>query len=237
MVTDAETILVVDDDDAVRAMLVAYVTAGGYQVCSAADATSALNQLEAQPVDLVLLDLNLPDANGMELAKKMRQDYGCAVIMVTERSAPEDRAEGLECGADDYLPKPVFPRELMARLRKVLDYRKLLPSPAQARTNAVFGFGEWRMDLGNRVLADQAGKEQDLTPAEFDLLAILIGSPGQLFTREQLVSLSPNSDAESGPRSVDILVSRLRKKLRDESGIIQTCRGHGYRCAVPVASL
>lgn len=232
--TDAAHILVVDDDPAVRAMLCAYVRSGGYRVCAAADAADARALLDLGGVDLVLLDLNLPDANGMTLAREMMTRFGVGIVMVTERGSPEDRADGLELGADDYLPKPVFPRELLARLKKVLDNRATRPAVGGAPPR--WHFNGWSLDPLNRYLLDDQGEKVDLTPAEFDLLAILAGRPGRLQSREQLMSALGSDEGESGMRSVDILISRLRKKLGDgeHSRMIETCRGHGYRFAAEI---
>ncbi|HVI52834.1 MAG TPA: response regulator transcription factor [Candidatus Sulfotelmatobacter sp.] len=232
--TEMAHILVVDDDPAVRAMLSAYVKSGGYRVSEAGDATDAKALLTLGDIDLVLLDLNLPDANGMVLAREMMNRWGVGIVMVTERNSPEDRADGLELGADDYLPKPVFPRELLARLRKALDNR--VARPAGGGSQQRWRFNGWSLDPLNRFLLDDQGEKVDLTPAEFDLLSILAGRPGRLQSREQLMSALGSDDGESGTRSVDILVSRLRKKLGDgdHGRMIETCRGHGYRFAAEV---
>ena len=226
-------ILVVDDDPAVRALLCAYVRSGGYRVSEAGDAEDAKALLGLDDVDLVLLDLNLPDANGMVLAREMMARWGVAIVMVTERNTPEDRADGLELGADDYLPKPVFPRELLARLRKVLENRASRPT---AGTGALLRFDGWSLDPLNRAVSAPSGQRLDLTPAEFDLLSILVTRPGRLQSREQLMRAIGSDDGEAGTRSVDILISRLRKKMGDgEAGkLIETCRGHGYRFAAEV---
>ena len=227
-------ILVVDDDPAVRAMLEAYVKSGGYRVSEAEDATDARGHLELGGIDLVLLDLNLPDANGMVLARELMKRFGVSIVMVTERNSPEDRADGLELGADDYLPKPVYPRELLARLRKALDNRVTRPAGSGARQ--LWCFQGWSLDPQNRVLLDDQDERVDLTPAEFNLLAYLAGRPGRLLSREQLMSALGSDDGESGMRSVDILISRLRKKLGDgdHARMIETCRGHGYRFVAEV---
>lgn len=222
-------ILVVDDDPAVRALLSAYVRSGGYRASEAEDAGEARALMAMDDVDLVLLDLNLPDISGMVLAREMMARWPVSIIMVTERNAPEDRADGLELGADDYLSKPVFPRELLARLRKVLDNRAVRPP---APTQAALRFDGWELDTLNRVLTSPRGAPIDLTPAEFDLLSTLVHRPGRLQSREQLMHAIGSDDGEAGTRSVDILISRLRKKMGGH--YIETCRGHGYRFAMDV---
>lgn len=230
-------ILVVDDDAAVRALLSAYVKSGGFRVSAAADAADARAFLDLGDVDLVLLDLNLPDANGMALAREVMTRWNVAVIMVTERTAPEDRADGLELGAEDYLPKPVYPRELLARLRKALDNRGPRPmGRPPGRVLPVLAFEGWSLDTANRTLADARGRRVELTPAEFDLLAILVERAGRLQSRDQLMRAIGTDESDSGARSVDILISRLRRKLGETDGarLIETCRGHGYRFSAPV---
>lgn len=225
-------ILVVDDDAAVRALLCAYVRSGGYRVSEAADAEDARALLSLEEIDLVLLDLNLPDANGMVLARELMTRWAVGIVMVTDRNSPEDRADGLELGADDYLPKPVFPRELLARLRKALDSRASRPS---SPASALLHFDGWSLDPTNRVLSAAQGGALELTPAEFDMLSTLVSRPGRLQSREQLMRAIGSDDNESGTRSVDILISRLRKKMGDgDSKLIETCRGHGYRFVAEV---
>jgi DNA-binding response OmpR family regulator len=226
-------ILVVDDDAAVRALLCAYVRTGGYKVSEAADAEEARRLMSREGIDLVLLDLNLPDANGMALARELMMRWGVGIIMVTERNTPDDRADGLELGADDYLPKPVFPRELLARVGKILANRAV--RMVGGRTQ-LLRFEGWSLDPVNRALAAPDGRPVELTPAEFDLLSTLVNRPGQLLSREQLMRAVGSDEGEAGTRSVDILISRLRKKLCDgePDRLIETCRGHGYRFAVKV---
>lgn len=225
-------ILIVDDDEAILDLFAAYLVKGGYAVSVAADAGSARAILRTEKIDVVLLDLNLPDANGMVLAREMMNKWNVRIIMVTERIAPEDRADGLELGADDYLPKPVFPRELLARLSRVLSQRP------QNKTDdhLAYRFEGWALDVRNRSLLAPDRQKVELTPAEFDLLAALVKHAGFLQTREQLIQATGGADGDTGVRSIDILVSRLRRKLGfgEQSKIIETCRGHGYRFGASV---
>lgn len=217
-------ILVVDDDPAVRAVIRACVAKAGYRVDEAEDAAGCAAWLAHGGIDLILLDVNLPDGDGLTLARRARQQGGAAVILVTERDTPDDRALGLEIGADDYLPKPVYPRELLARIKNVLD-RRSGPTPTPGTK---LHFPGWTLDQAERVVADPLGRALDLTPAEFDLLAILVTRAGRMQSRDQLMAALGSAETESGPRSIDILISRLRKKL-DADSLIETCRGHGYR--------
>lgn len=236
-------VLVVEDDEAVGAMLGAYVEKAGYRVSLVPDGLGMRAVLDTMAVDLVLLDLNLPDANGMSLARELRNrsnlnagiDHSSmGIIMVTDRTAPADRALGLEIGADDYVTKPVYPRELVARIKNVLDRRA--PS-SQGGDQNVYRFGEWMLDVENRSLIGQDKSRPDLTPAEFDVLAMLVTRAGRMQTRDQMMAALSDSDSESSPRSVDVLVSRIRRKLNDERAnpMIETCRGHGYKFIAEVA--
>ena len=138
----------------------------------------------------------------------------------------------MEIGADDYLAKPVYPRELLARIKNVLDRRA---GPRAAGGSHRHDFAGWTLDSAERVVTDVQGRPLDLTPAEFDLLAVLVTRAGRVQTRDQLMDSLGSAETEAGPRSIDILISRLRKKLDDDgSGLIETCRGHGYRFTAKV---
>ena len=223
-----DSILVVDDDPVVRRLIAACLEKAGYRVAQAEDATGLRAWLTAEPPDLVVLDLNLPDGDGLSLARELRARSDLGIIMVTERGAPDDRALGIEVGADDYLPKPVYPRELLARVRSVLERRAGLFRPG-----ARLRFADWIMDLGERKVSDAQGNAVSLTPAEFDLLHVLARRAGRMQSREALMAALGTEDEESGLRSIDILVSRLRKKLAGPP-VIETCRGHGYRFGATV---
>lgn len=226
-----QRILVVDDDAAVRALMLACVGNAGFRVDAAADAAECRAMLDGYGVDLVLLDLNLPDGNGLTLAREIRARHGVAVIMVTERGSPDERAQGLEIGADDYIAKPVYPRELLARIRNVLERRAgSLANPASPH---LLRLGRWTLDTLNRTLTGGDGRALDLTPAEFDLIAILASRMGRIQSRDALMDALGSAETEAGPRSIDILISRLRKKLGADGGMIETCRGHGYRFVAP----
>lgn len=222
-------ILVVDDDPVVRAVITACVAKAGYRVDAAEDAAGLKAWLDHGGIDLVLLDVNLPDGDGMALARQVRARGGMGIIMVTERGAPDDRAHGLEIGADDYLPKPVYPRELLARIRNVLERRVAVPTEGNANR---LNFGDWQLDSVERQVRDGLGRVLELTPAEFDLLAVLVGRAGRMQSRDQLMEAVGTADSEAGSRSIDILISRLRKKMGAE--LIETCRGHGYRFTAKV---
>ncbi|EKV27497.1 two component transcriptional regulator, winged helix family [Caenispirillum salinarum AK4] len=226
-------ILVVEDDGAVREMIAAFLSNAGYDVQTAADGFAMQQVLESAPVDLLLLDLGLPDCDGLEVARALRARSKLGIIMVTSRDEPDARADGLETGADDYITKPFFPRELLARVRNVLDRAGGGNLDMVAAQTAVFG--GWIMDRPNRRVVSEDGRAAALTGAEFDLLAALVDQPGVLLTREALAAAVAEKKPGAGPRAIDILVSRLRRKLDDDGTLIETCRGHGYRFAGVVA--
>lgn len=230
-----EHILIVEDDEAVRSLLAALMRKAGYTVTLAVDWTQTQAVLPKTRIDLILLDLTLPDARGVMLVRDLRAAYSGPVIIVSERGAPDDRASGLELGAEDYLPKPVFPRELLARVRNVLDRRR--PGEAEAGGHALYRFAGCTLDTAARVVTGPDGLPVDLTPAEFDLLHCLLRRPGRVHAREELMEALGTAEGETSARSIDILVSRLRKKLGEEAGVlIETARGHGYRFSGRVTS-
>lgn len=224
-------VLIVEDDGAVCDLIAAILINAGFVVQTCADGFSMQMALEKEPFDLLILDLNLPDSDGLELARLLRGRSQMGIIIVSERSEPEERAKGLEIGADDYIAKPFFPRELIARVRNVLD-RTSGNEDLLVDQNNVVMFASWTLDKTNRLLISADGSSPSLTPTEFDLLAFLAGHPNQLLSRESLAASLPETRSDSGDRAIDILMSRLRKKIGDEKGdnqLIETIRGHGYR--------
>lgn len=235
-----KTILVVEDDGAVREMIAAFLRNAGHEVMTASDGYAMQQILENSTIDLVVLDLNLPDADGMDLARQVRSRSRIGIVMLTERDAPQERAAGLELGADDYIGKPFYPRELLARINNVL---ARAPSNVDFRGEPTLKVGGWLVDPDNRLVLDATGgRDARLTAAEFNLLMAFMQAPGRLLDRTDLAVVTagtmPASEAkgDAGGRSVDVLVSRLRHKLGDEGEerMIETVRGHGYRLAVPV---
>ncbi len=224
-------VLIVEDDGAVRDLIAAILGNAGFLTQTADDGFAMQMALENNTFDLLLLDLNLPDSDGLELARTLRARSQMGIIIVSERSEPEERAKGLEIGADDYITKPFFPRELVARVRNVLE-RTVGNDDMLPGGNNVINFADWTLDKDNRLLISADGKSPSLTPAEFDLLTFLATHPNQLLSRDALSDAIPEVKSDSGDRAIDILVSRLRKKIGDEKGdhqLIETIRGHGYR--------
>jgi DNA-binding response OmpR family regulator len=222
-------LLVVEDVPAVQALLATCLRGAGYWVEVAATAAEARAVLEHGEIELILLDLQLPDGDGLALARQLKQSMDIGIIIVSSSGLPEQRAQGLEVGADDYVAKPVFPRELLARVRNVLERRKGATPPAHPPGQ--LGFGRWRLDKPQRRLETVEGVPIKLTPAEFSLLVILAERPGRLLSRETLSHLLGTEHPDTDPRSIDTLISRIRRKLAGDSreALIETCRGEGYR--------
>lgn len=231
--SEAKRILIVEDDPGVRDMMVSYLGAQGFEVHAASTGRDMKAILEQVALDLILLDLNLPDADGLDLARSVRARSNLGVIIVSSRTTPEDRVNGLEIGADDYITKPFYPRELLARVKNVLE--RTVRTEGTVMDTQPAAFGEWIMDRANRLVMRTDGTEAKLTPAEFDLLSYMAARPGQLLSRDNLhdaIASESGGDVLEDSRSVDILVSRLRTKLDDNDKghrIIETVRGHGYR--------
>lgn len=227
-------LLVVDDDVDIRTLLAEQLGRAGYQVGTASDGVQMRQVLEREHVDLIVLDLNLPGEDGLTLCRDLRARSATPVIMLTARSEPIDRVLGLEMGADDYLPKPFEPRELLARIRNVLRRTEALPAnlePLAVRRARIEG---WTFDLEHRHLVDPAGRVVVLSGAEFRLLRVFAGRANKVLTREQLVVLSSGRQYEAQERAIDLQISRLRHKLGDAGGLIKTVRNEGYVLAATV---
>jgi len=227
-------ILVVDDDPELRELLTAYLTKNGFKVTAAADGRHMHAALAAVPVDLIVLDVMLPGEDGLVLCRDLRAKGPKAVpiLMLTARSDETDRIVGLEMGADDYLIKPFAARELLARIRAVLRRTRMLPPNLQpAEPPRALAFGEWVLDTTARHLIDTAGTMVSLSGAEYRLLRVFLDHPQRVLSRDQLLSLTQGRELDVFDRSVDLLVSRLRQRLRDEAHeprYIKTVRSEGY---------
>jgi DNA-binding response OmpR family regulator len=220
-------IVVVEDEQLTRTILINALQQAGFSVRAAADAEACRAALRAEPADLVVLDLGLPGQDGQSYAKELRKESDVSVLIVTARSNAE--VETLNDGADGFLRKPVEPTALIAHVNAMLR-RRHAPSEAE------FSFGSWSVDLKGRVLRKADGDIQTLTRGEFNLLALLVRAQGRIVSRE-LLSEAVNRGSRTGDefgdlRSVDALVSRLRRKLGSE--IIGTAPGFGYRLAIEV---
>ncbi len=232
--------LVVDDDPDIRELIIAQLERENFTVRAAGSVGETLAALEDAPADVVVLDLNLPDGDGLNLCRDLRsRGYADAIIMVTARDSAIDRVLGLELGADDYLTKPFEPRELLARVRNLL--RRIGGSETSAEAlarprNARFAqIGPWKLDLLLRRLVTGDGRLVMLSSAEYRLLSRMIEAPNQVLGRE---ALSPERKATVAfDRSIDLQISRLRQKLAAEPGgvdLIITVRSEGYVLAANV---
>ena len=223
----AEQILVVDDEPMVREVVVAYLAREGYSVAEAATGKAALERIADSEPDLVVLDVMLPEVDGLSVLTEVRKQGDTPVILLTARTEETDRVLGLELGADDYVIKPFSPRELVARVRSVL--RRSSPAPAPAGT---LEFGSLLIDEQARVVTLDAD-EIEMTPKEFDLLAFLARSPRQVFSRAQLLEQVWDSSPDwQDPSTVTVHVRRLRRKLeadQENPRWITTVWGVGYR--------
>lgn len=228
-------ILVVDDDHEIRELLARFLAKHGLHVSTARDGAEMSKLLDAHGIDLVVLDLMMPGEDGLSLTRRLRAQ-GCTlpIIMLTAMAEDTDRIVGLEVGADDYLPKPFNPRELLARIKAVLR-RAPAESDAPAPTSGGGGhrlrFDGWVLDMATRDLTDPDGVILTLSAGEFDLLRAFVEHPRRVLSRDQLLDLARGRQAIPFDRSIDIQVSRLRRKLNDdpkEPQLIKTVRGGGY---------
>jgi two-component system OmpR family response regulator len=229
--SDGPHILIVDDDPDIRDLLSGFLGRHGHRVHTAAEGRAMFEALETWAVDLVVLDLMLPGDDGLTLCRRLRQVSDVPVIMLTAMGEPTDRVVGLELGADDYVPKPCQPRELLARIRAVLRRRQSAGSAARERGTGVYAFAGFRLDAGGRTLTDSAGRAIDLTSGEFALLKVLLERPQRVLSREHLLDLTRGREAASFDRSIDSQISRLRRKIEADPGrprLIKTVRSAGY---------
>ena len=235
MTSTAPRILVVDDDPEIRKLLARYVESQGFRVLLAASCRELRDQLVAHHVDLIVLDVMLPDGSGLDMCRDLRaQRSNVPIILLTALKEDVDRIIGLEIGADDYLGKPFNPRELIARVRAVLRRRAEAPMPpVEAKAYRFEGF---TADPRTRQVVAPGGDDIELTGAEFDLLKTFLDRPGRVLSRDQLLDLTRGRDGDGFDRSIDVLVSRLRRKLGDGGAmkLLKTVRNGGYQLAVKV---
>jgi len=224
-------ILVVDDDLRMRDLLVRYLGGEGYEVKAAADAAAMDKLLARERYDLVVLDLMLPGEDGLAVCRRLRaQGAAPAIVMRTAKGDDVDRIVGLEMGADDYLPKPFNPRELLARINAVLRRKAPAGPPGAPAEGGTFQFGEFSLNLSTRTLT-RGGKPVQLTTGEFSVLKVLVQHPRQPLSRDKLMELARGREYEVFDRSIDVQISRLRKIVEDDPSHpkhIQTVWGFGY---------
>ena len=232
------SILVVDDDREIRNLLTDFLGANSFRAHAAADGPTMWSMLEEHPIDLIVLDLNLPGEDGLALCRKLRTRSTTPVIMLTARGEPIDRILGLEMGADDYLAKPFEPRELIARIKSVLRRTHALPPNMEnPETHKNYHFAGWVLDMVARHLVSPQGTLVMLSGAEFRLLKVFLEHANRVLSRDQLMNLAKGRDAEPFDRAIDLQVSRLRQKLGDDAKsptLLKTVRNEGYILSVPV---
>ena len=229
----SENLLVVDDDEDIRELLRTYLGSVGYTVLEAADAKALRAVLTNQPVDLILLDQRLPDADGLVLAQEIRANSNVGIIIITGFGQPVDRILGLELGADDYVAKPVDLRELLARIRSVLRRR----SPRPTELPGALDFEGWRIDPSARRLTAPGGGMVELTSGEFDLLMIFARHPNRVLSRDEIMNALHHREAGPYDRAIDVQVGRLRRKIEPDPArpvLIKSVRGAGYLFAPKV---
>jgi DNA-binding response OmpR family regulator len=228
-------IAIVDDDEEIRNLLGRYLQTQGFRAWLAADQRSLIDRLPHGGIDLIVLDVLLPDGSGLDVCRRLRSEAATVpVILLTALKEEVDRIIGLEIGADDYLGKPFNPRELVARIRAVL--RRLPQQSLPVEANRIFRFEGFLLDPATRRVRRPDGREIGLTGAEFDLLHSLLDRPGRVLSRERLFELTKGRDGQSVDRSIDVLMSRLRRKLADSGAahLIKTVRNGGYQLAAHV---
>jgi two-component system OmpR family response regulator len=236
-------ILVLDDDAAMRKLIADYLAENELRVSSVATGAEMEQALAQHTVDLVVLDLRLAGEDGMQLARKLRQESQIPIVMVTGKREEADRVMGLELGADDYIVKPFSTRELLARIRAVLRRYQTAQAllPARDDTRRAYRFAGWELNLRSRRLIDPEGRRIELTNGEFNLLQAFCGAPFRVLAREQLLDRSRLHGAdEVYDRSIDVQILRLRRKIEPNAArpqFIKTERGAGYVFSVPVEVL
>lgn len=219
------TVLVIDDDDRLRELLAEYLGGRSYAVLTAPDGEAGLELLAAKSVDLVVLDVMLPGRDGFEVCRELRKSSQVPVIMLTARGDELDRIVGLEIGADDYLPKPFNPRELLARMQAIL--RRTEPRPD---TTLALSAGPLVVDPDRRAVTLR-GEPVELTTTEFEILRTLVANAGRVIPRERLMELARGEDFAAFERAVDVHISHIRRKLGDDPKsptFVKTIRGVGY---------
>jgi DNA-binding response OmpR family regulator len=229
----SQHIVVVEDSAPLRDTIALYLRNAGYRVSLAADGDRMRETMARDPADLVIVDLLLPGEDGFSLTRYLREHHRCGIIILTASADSTNRVVGLEIGADDYVSKPCESRELLARIRSVL--RRVGDAPRSASPSIVdhnvVRFGNWRLDLGARQLTDANGAVVELTTGEFNLLSEFVAKPSRILSREHLLQAVHGRAWDYFDRSIDVLVTRLRRKLESKESartIIKTVRGAGY---------
>jgi two-component system OmpR family response regulator len=224
-------VTIVEDDPDVRAVLARSLGANGYQVTALESGAGIEDVLSSSQVDLVIIDIGLPDIDGLTITQQIRRYSDVGIIIVSGRGDLADRVVGLEIGADDYVTKPFEPREMLARVRSVLRRGRHQDAAPQAEGHQTYVFGEWKLDTTAQVLHDTTGRPIALTSGEFKLLEAMVTRANRVLSRDQLMDACYGNNSPAFDRSIDVCVGRLRKKLHDDPrnpAIIRTVRNGGY---------
>jgi DNA-binding response OmpR family regulator len=235
---DNGCVLIVDDDQPMRAMLAEYLGTHGYRALQADNGRAMRTEIEREPPDIVLLDIGLPGEDGLSLARYLRERYDVGIIMVTGSGEVVDRIVGLEVGADDYVAKPFDPRELLARVKSVLRRIQARPAapPSTERVVQRVAVGRCFLDTEAYQLFDGDGAEVPITTMEYELLKVFTENPGKVLSRDRILTLTRNREWEPYDRSIDIRIARLRRKIEPDTEhpqAIRTVRGVGYMFVPP----
>lgn len=228
-------VLVVDDDAEIRSLVADYLAGEGFRAAAVGTAAAMRAHMAREPAEVVLLDVVLPDGDGLGLLRELKERHGAAVILLTVKGEVVDRVVGLEMGADDYVAKPFHLRELAARVRSVL--RRAGTAEVRTEQAASYVFGDWRLDWEARELRDPQGRLVPLTSGELDLLHAFLQAPNRVMTRDQLLESTRGRRHEPFDRAIDVQVGRLRRKIEtdpSQPALIKTVRGAGYIFATRV---
>ena len=233
-------VLVVDDDPVVRQMVADYLAKHDVRAIAVADGKGMAEVLAAEVVDLIVLDLKLKTEDGMNLARRLREESSIPIIMLTGRAEEADRVMGLELGADDYMTKPFSPRELLARIRTVLRRRHAEVRQGRPEGIRAYRFDGWELNLNTRKLTRPDGEVLALSKGEFNVLVVFLGAPQRVLSRDQVLDLSRLHNDEVYNRAVDLQIMRLRRKIEADPTApkyIRTERGTGYLFSVNVETV
>jgi two-component system OmpR family response regulator len=240
--TSSVHIAILDDEVDITALLAGYLQSHGYRVTQLHSGKALMALMDRDLPALVLLDLGLPGEDGFLIARKLREQWRCGLVIVSGRGDAVDKVVGLEVGADDYVTKPFDMRELLARihavLRRIADAQRPAPPPASATSPTRFVFAGWQLDTVARGLTNAQGQDVALTGGEFDLLCVFVQRPGRVLSRDLLLAQTRRRDAAPFDRTIDVQVGRLRKKLEadpQEPRIIKSVRSAGYILVPPVS--
>ena len=238
--TTTPHILVVDDHQDIRDLIKRYLEEHGYRVSVACGGKEMKAIFKSSAIDLVVLDIMMPGDDGLTLCRYLREQGQVPIIMLTAMAEQTDRVVGLEMGADDYLTKPFFPRELLARIKAVMRRTEAMPPERKALTEETVSFDCWKLDVSRRELLGDDGVAVPLSTSEFKLLTTFLAHPKRVLSRDQLLDMTRGRQAEVFDRSIDNQVSRLRRKIEKDPAhpeLIKTVWGGGYTLAVDVTKL